>query len=261
MSARASGVEPVRDGLLSGQVALVTGAANGIGRALGITFAAEGASTVLLDLDEEQGGSLAATIERASGDALFVTTDVSDPTSVRAAVDTTVERFEKIDIVVNNAAIFTRAPLDELTYEDWRRVLGVNLDGAFHVVRAVLPHLLQRGSGKIFNMSSGLGITGGRRAAAYATSKAALIGFTKCIAHELAVHGIAANVIVPGLTDTEMPRRGQSDEQVDAMIAQIPWGRLAEPEEVARFVTLLASPTCTYVTGQTLPVNGGWIMP
>ena len=111
-------------------------------------------------------------------------TDVTDPLSVGAAVDAARSRFETIDVVVNNAAIFTRAPITELTFDDWRRVLGVNLDGTFHVVQAVL-HLLEKRAGKIFNLSSGLGITGGVRAAAYATSKAAVIGFTKCLAHEL----------------------------------------------------------------------------
>jgi NAD(P)-dependent dehydrogenase (short-subunit alcohol dehydrogenase family) len=248
-------------GLLEGQVALVTGAASGIGAAMGRVFTAEGARTVLLDLDAPRGAALARELERVGGETLFVPADVSDPHAVAAAVASAVDRFESIDVVVNNAAIFTRASIDDLTYDDWRHVIGVNLDGTFHVVKAVLPHLKRQGRGKIFNIASGLGVTGGRRAAAYATSKAAIIGFTKCLAHELAPHGIAANVVIPGLTDTEMPRRGQSADAIAAMVAQIPWGRLAEPDEVARFVALLASPACNYVTGQTLPVNGGWIMP
>jgi 3-oxoacyl-[acyl-carrier protein] reductase len=246
---------------LSGQVALVTGAATGIGRALATVFGAAGARTVLLDVDDERGHAAALDIERDGGETLFVHTDVADPTSVGAAVEAVIERFDAIDVVINNAAIFTRATIEELTFEDWRRVIGVNLDGTFHVVKAVLPHLLRQRRGKIFNLASGLGITGGRRAAAYATSKAAIIGFTKCLAQELAPHGISANVIVPGLTDTEMPRRDQSEGDIEAMVEQIPWGRLAQPDEIARFVAMLAGPTCTYVTGQTLPVNGGWIMP
>jgi 3-oxoacyl-[acyl-carrier protein] reductase len=242
-------------------VVLVTGAATGIGRAIGAVFAAEGARTVLLDVDDQRGRDAASEIESSGGEALFVWTVVSDASAVRAAVDAAIDRFEVIDVVVNNAAIFTRASIGELTFEDWRHVLGVNLDGTFHVVKAVLPHLVERRRGKILNIASGLGITGGRNAAAYATSKAAIIGFTKCLAQELAPLGIAANVVVPGLTDTEMPRQGQSDDAIDAMVAQIPWGRLAQPEEIARFVALLASPSCAYVTGQTIPVNGGWIMP
>jgi NAD(P)-dependent dehydrogenase (short-subunit alcohol dehydrogenase family) len=248
-------------GPLAGQVALVTGAASGIGRAVSIELAARGAGTVLLDVDEERGRGAAISIEADGGSALYVRTDVADPASVQVAVTAGMERFERIDVVVNDAAVFTRAAIDELTFEDWRYVIGVNLDGTFHVVQAVLPHLVAQQRGKIFNFSSGLGVTGGRRAAAYATSKAAIIGFTKCLAHELAPLGISANVIIPGLTDTEMPRKDQSAEIFDAMVAQIPWGRPAQPEEVARFVALLADPACTYVTGQTLAVNGGWIMP
>jgi 3-oxoacyl-[acyl-carrier protein] reductase len=246
---------------LSGQVAVVTGAATGIGCALATVLAGEGAKVALLDIDDQRGQAVAAAIVDDGGDARFVKSDVSDPGSVNSAVATVVDTFATIDIVVNNAAIFTRAPIEELTFDDWRRVLSVNLDGVFHVVHAVLPHMLRQRSGKIFNISSGLGITGGRRAAAYATSKAAVIGFTKCLAQELAPHGIAANVVVPGLTDTEMPRKDQSEEAIDAMVAQIPWGRLAQPIEIARVVALLANPACTYVTGQTVPVNGGWIMP
>jgi 3-oxoacyl-[acyl-carrier protein] reductase len=253
-------LDPTTSGLLVGQVAIVTGAATGIGRALATVFAAEGACVALLDVDD-RAAQVVHDIEAAGGRALYVRTDVADPVAVAAAVAATAERYERIDVVVNNAAVFTRMPIEELTFDDWRSVLGVNLDGTFHVVKAVLPQLLRQRSGKIFNVSSGLGITGGRRAAAYATSKAAIIGFTKCLAQELAPHGIAANVIVPGLTDTDMPRRDQSAEDIDAMVSQIPWGRLARPDEVAQFIALLASPSCTYVTGQTLPVNGGWIMP
>jgi 3-oxoacyl-[acyl-carrier protein] reductase len=242
-------------------VALVTGAATGIGRAIGKVFVAEGARAVLLDVDDKRGREVANEIEHGGGEALFLCTDVSDASAVHVAVEAAIDRFGVLDVVVNNAAIFTRAPIEELTFEDWRHILAVNLDGTFHVVKAVLPHLLERRRGKILNLASGLGITGGRNAAAYATSKAAIIGFTKCLAQELAPHGIAANVVVPGLTDTEMPRRGQSDDAIDAMVAQIPWGRLAQPEEIGRFVALLASPACAYVTGQTIPVNGGWIMP
>jgi NAD(P)-dependent dehydrogenase (short-subunit alcohol dehydrogenase family) len=248
-------------GLLKGQVTLVTGAASGIGAAMARVFTAEGARAVLLDIDARRGVALARELEEDGAEAWFACADVSDPASVAIAVEGAIERYQSLDVVVNNAAVFTRAPIEELTYDDWRRVIGVNLDGTFHVVKAVLPHLRRQRRGKIFNVASGLGITGGRRAAAYATSKAAIIGFTKCLAHELAPYNIAANVVVPGLTDTEMPRRGQSDDDIAAMVARIPWGRLASPDEVARFVALLASPACDYVTGQTLPVNGGWIMP
>lgn len=247
-------------GLLDGQVALITGSAAGIGRALGTVFAAEGARLVLLDVDDDGGHEAAKEIDAAGDEALFVSTDVSDPAAVDAAVAAGLSRYGAIDVVVNNAAVFTRAPLDELTYEDWRRVLGVNLDGTFHVVKAVMAHMIERRKGKIFNVASGLGITGGRRAAAYATSKAGIVAFTKCVAHELAPHGVAANTVVPGLTDTDMPRRDQGEDMIAAMVAQIPFGRLARPEEVANFVALLASPMCQYVTGQTLFVNGGWIM-
>ncbi len=246
---------------LDGQVALVTGAGKGIGRAVAAFLARSGARVALVDVDEERGRSAASEISVSGREALFVRADASSPDDVRAMAEQVLARLGPPGILVNNAAIFPRSLVVDMSWEEWRRVLDVNLHGAFLCTKAFVRQMIEQGSGRVVNIASGLGVTGGRRAAHYAASKGGLIAFTKCLALELAPHGITANVLVPGLTDTDMPRTGQSEEEVRALVQQIPLGRMAEPEEIAEFVAFLVGPACSYVTGQTIFVNGGWIMP
>jgi len=176
--------------------------------------------------------------------------------------DRVLAAFGRVDIVVNDAAIFPRTAIVDLDFEEWQRVLAVNLSGPFLCTKAVLAGMIERRWGRVINVASGLGLTGGVKAAAYSTSKGGLIAFTKSLAREVALLGITANVVVPGLADTRMPRQGgQTEAELDAMVAQIPMKRLAKPREVAEFLAFIVGPSCDYVTGQTLFVNGGWLMP
>lgn len=249
------------DGPLAGQVAVVTGAGKGIGRASAQVLAWEGAAVAVVDLDEDVGSGAAREVVAAGGTAIFVAADVSRPGAVEAMAEEVLGTFDAVDILVNNAAVFPRSSVEEMDLEEWRRVLDVNLNGAFLCTKAFLGQMIGRHRGRIVNVASGLGVTGGIRAAHYSTSKGGLIAFTKCLARELAPHGITANVLVPGLTDTDMLRSGNTDEELASLIEGIPLGRLARPDEIAEFLAFLVGPRCEYVTGQTIFVNGGWVMP
>jgi 3-oxoacyl-[acyl-carrier protein] reductase len=246
---------------LDGQVAVITGSGNGIGRAAALRLADQGASICVVDADDAGGATTARTICTRGGTAQFFSTDVSRPQSVRAMADEVLRRFGQVDILVNDAAIFPRSFLVDMDWTEWERVIAVNLHGPFLCTKAFLASMVSRRKGRIVNVASGLGVTGGTKAAHYATSKGGVIAFTKSLALELAPYGITANVLVPGLSDTGMPRRGQSKEEIQAMIEQIPLKRLAQPEEIAEFLAFIVGPSSAYVTGQTLFVNGGWIMP
>ncbi|MFQ5878631.1 MAG: SDR family NAD(P)-dependent oxidoreductase [Dehalococcoidia bacterium] len=246
---------------LDGQVAVVTGGGNGIGRATAQLLARKGAKVAVVDKDQEAGSATAEQIAVNEGEALFVQADVSRPQDVKSMAERVLSTFGKVDTLINNAATFPRSMLVDMSWEEWQHVIDVNLHGPFLCTKALMGQMIERRSGRIANIASGLGITGGVKAAHYATSKGGLIAFTKCLALELAPYGITANVLVPGLTDTDMPRRGQSAEEIAALVEQIPLKRLATPEEVAAFLAFLVSPACAYVTGQTICINGGWIMP
>lgn len=245
---------------LAGRIAIVTGAADGIGRAIALVLAEHGAAVAIVDVDPE-GVTVAQAISDEGGRATFVAADVSDPASVEAMATAVTDRLGPADILVNNAAIISRSAFTDLTWDEWRRVIGVNLHGPFLCAKALVPQMIGEGFGRIVNVASGLGVTGGVNASAYATSKGGLIAFTKCLARELAASGVTANVLVPGLSDTGMPRRGQSDEEIRALVKRIPMRRLAQPREVAEYLAFIVGPSCGYVTGQTLFVNGGWFMP
>jgi NAD(P)-dependent dehydrogenase (short-subunit alcohol dehydrogenase family) len=246
---------------LEGKVAVITGSGNGIGRASALRLAQAGAIICVVDADDAGGSATATAIGTGGGTAQFFSTDVSRPESVRSMADEVLGRFGKVDILVNDAAIFPRSFLVDMDWSEWERVIAVNLHGPFLCTKAFLSSMVSRRAGRIVNVASGLGVTGGTKAAHYATSKGGLIAFTKSLALELAPYGITANALVPGLSDTGMPRRGQSEQEIQAMLEQIPLKRLAQPEEIAEFLAFLVGPSSAYVTGQTLFVNGGWIMP
>ena len=243
---------------LRGQVALVTGAGQGIGAATARAFAGAGASVVLVG---RRPSPLVALARELTASGQFVTQavcDVADEAQVNRLVDETLTTFGAIDVLVNNAGVIGQGRLDELTLDDWDAVLDVNLRGAMLCSRAALPGMRARQRGVVVNMASISGQTGGLSAnAPYAASKGGLIAFTKALARQMAPWG-RANAVAPGQIDTSMGTL--SDEQTRVVTAQAPLRRLGTPDEVAACVLFLASPAASYVTGHTLDVNGGLLM-
>jgi 3-oxoacyl-[acyl-carrier protein] reductase len=241
---------------LTDQVAVVTGGARGIGRGIATVLAAEGARVVIVDLD----GELA---ERAASDlgGLAIAADVVDRPSVDQMAARVVDELGRIDIVAANAGIYPVAELTELTDEMWAQVMDVNVGGAVRTVQACLPAMRDRGYGRIVLTSSITGpITGQRGFAHYGASKAAMLGFMRSAAVELARSDITVNAVMPGNVATE-GFAGTSDEHQERMLSSIPMGRYAEPEEIGWAVRFLASPEAAYITGQTLIVDGGQVLP
>ena len=245
---------------LEQRIAIVTGAGQGIGRAIALGLAREGARVVIADVNEESASTVKNEIEAGGGGALVIRTDVSNEISVRAMAKKSLEEFGRVDILVNNAGIFPTSSVEEMREEDWDRVIGTNLVGAFLCARAVVPKFLEQGSGRIISLTSGRAFQGAKNGAHYAASKAGIIGFSKSLALELAPHGITVNVICPGITDTAQPRGHQTEEQMYAQGQRIPLGRIGQPEDLVGPAVFLASDAAAFVTGQTILVNGGSIM-
>jgi 3-oxoacyl-[acyl-carrier protein] reductase len=245
---------------LEQRIAIVTGAGQGIGRAIARGFALEGAGVVIADVNEESARTVKDEIEAGGGRALAMRTDVSNEISVQTMAKKSVEEFGKIDILVNNAGIFPTSSVEEMSEEDWDRVIGTNLVGAFLCAKAVVPKFLEQGSGRIISLTSGRAFQGAKHGAHYAASKAGIIGFSKSLALELAPHGITVNVICPGITDTAQPRGHQTEEEMYAQGKRIPLGRIGQPEDLVGPAIFLASGAAAFVTGQTILVNGGSIM-
>jgi len=241
---------------LTDQVAVVTGAARGIGRGIASVLSAEGARVVIVDLD----GALASqTAEELAGVAIAA--DVTDRASVEAMAACVTDELGRIDIVAANAGIYPFADLTELTEDTWSHVMDVNVGGAVRTVQACLPAMRERGYGRIVLTSSITGpVTGQTGFAHYGASKAAMLGFMRSAAVELARSGITINAVMPGNVNTE-GFAGTSDEHQRRMLSSIPMGRYAEPEEVGWAVRFLASPEAGYITGQTLIVDGGQVLP
>jgi 3-oxoacyl-[acyl-carrier protein] reductase len=245
---------------LKNRVAIVTGAGQGIGRALALGLAREGAEVVIADINDENAASVKREIEGLGGTALAASTDVSNEDSVQTMVDKSLRQFGKLDILINNAGIFPVSSVEEMKEDDWDRVIGTNLVGAFLCSRAVAGKFLHQGSGRIISMTSGRAFQGAKNAAHYASSKAGIIGFSKSLALELAPRQITVNVICPGITDTAQPRGHQSEEQIYAQAQKIPLGRIGQPEDLVGTAVFLASDAAAFITGQTVIVNGGSIM-
>jgi 3-oxoacyl-[acyl-carrier protein] reductase len=242
----------------TGKVAVVTGASRGIGRAVATMLAAAGASVVAA-ARESNAEETAAAITAAGGQALAVPVDVADAASVQAMVDRTLERYGRVDVLVNNAGITRDQLLLRLKREEWDEVLATNLSGAFLCTQAVLRPMIRQRGGRIVCISSVVGQMGNAGQANYAASKAGLIGFAKSMARELASRNVTVNVVAPGLIATDMTR-AISEEAREEWAAQIPLGRMGMPEDVAAAVCFLASDAAGYVTGQVLAVNGGMYM-
>jgi 3-oxoacyl-[acyl-carrier protein] reductase len=246
---------------LTDKVALVTGAGRGIGAAIAVTLAEYGCHVVVNDvapLDRAQ--QVARAVEQLGRRALAVDADVSDQAQVQRMVEQAHQTFGRIDILVNNAGIIRRGTLVDHTLDDWEKVLKVNLWGPFYCVKAVVPIMIQQGSGKIINISSIAGKVGDLASApSYGASKGALNAFTKALARELAPHGITVNAIAPHAIETEMSQEWP-DEKRRQIIASIPLGRLGTPREVAEAVAFLASDGANFITGEILDINGGYLM-
>ena len=245
-------------GLLDGQVALVTGAARGIGRAIAELFVMEGASVALVDIDGPAVEAAAATLARRPDLMIAIQADVSDEASVARCVDQTVERFERLDVAVANAGIFLDATIDHVDAADWDRVMAVDGRGMFltckHAIRVMAP----RGSGSIVCVSSISGVAGQPGQAAYGPAKFVASGLTKHLAVEWANRGIRVNAVAPGTIRTEGLANVPADV-VERMRAAHPMGRLGEVAEVAEAVVFLASPRASFITGVVLPVDGGYL--
>ena len=245
---------------LEQRIAIVTGAGQGIGRAMALGLAREGARVAIADVNEECANTVKNEIEASGGRALAIRTDVSNEKSVQAMVEKSLKEFLRVDILVNNAGIFPTSPVEEMSEEDWDRVIGTNLVGAFLCAIAVVPKFLEQGTGRIISITSGRAFQGAKNGAHYAASKAGIIGFSKSLALELAPHRITVNVICPGITDTAQPRGHQTEEQIYAQAQRIPLGRIGQPEDLVGPAVFLASDAAAFITGQTLLVNGGSIM-
>ena len=249
-------------GKLDGKVAIVTGAASGIGRATAILFASEGAKVVLADWDERQGSRVADELREAGHDAVFVRVDVSRPEDVEGMISTAVERYARLDVLFNNAGIEgEQAPTADCTLENWERVINVNLKGVFLGMKYGIPAMLKGGGGAIINNASVAGIVGFAGIPAYCASKGGVIQLTKAAALEYAKQGIRVNVICPGVIWTPMVERftAQSDETRKALESLEPVGRFGTPEEVARLALFLASDDSTFCTGAPFVVDGGFV--
>lgn len=237
---------------LKDKVALVTGAGQGMGRAIAQRFAAEGATVVALDLNVEAAQQ---TLEGLGGKHLARALNVADSAAVNALVDEVVTKLGRVDVLVNNAGTGGMDSFTEMSDEAWARVIGVNLNGAFYCARAAVRAMLKTGGGTVVNVGSTSSVSGDGPAH-YVTSKAGIQGLTRVMAKELAKSGVRVNTLVPGPTNTPM-MQGIPQEWADAIIAGVPMGRMAEPEDIAKVAVFLASDDSGFVTGQSVAVNGG----
>jgi NAD(P)-dependent dehydrogenase (short-subunit alcohol dehydrogenase family) len=249
---------------MNSEVALVTGCAAGIGRAIALEFAAQGAHLILGDIDPA-GAEETARMVRATGrEAFFLRADVTNAADVEALVSQGVARFGRLNYAVNNAAIEgdLQVPVAEYAQATWDKVLAVNLTGVFLCMKHELPHLVSS-RGAVVNIASVAGLSGGRMGSAYYASKHGVIGLTRAAAMEYAKQGVRVNAIAPGVVETAMTERclGQDEKAIARTKATHPLGRFATPEEVARAAVWLCSPAASFITGHALPVDGGYLVP
>jgi 3-oxoacyl-[acyl-carrier protein] reductase len=241
-----------------GMVALVTGGQQGIGRAIAMALAREGADVALNYLDERAAERAAKEIRETGRRCLPVAGDVSRAGDVLALVQAVERGLGPVDALINNAGIFPRSSFLDLTEAEWDRVHGVNLKGSFLAAQAVARRLVARGTpGAIVNLASSAAYRSSPRGVHYVASKAGVVGLTRAMALELAPHGIRVNAIAPGLTDTAQPRDGHSEAEVQSMARQVPLGRMGQPDDVAAVAVFLVSAEARHITGQVVHVNGG----
>jgi len=245
--------------MLEGKVAAITGASRGIGRDMALMFASRGAKVVVSARNEEALGTLVDEIKASGGEALAVAGDVSVAEDANTLVESAVATFGRLDILVNNAGVTRDGLLLRMKDEDWDTVIDINLKGAFLCTRAAAKVMSKQKAGRIINISSVVGEMGNAGQANYCASKAGLLGLTKSVARELARRNVTVNAVTPGFIVTEMTDE-LPEKNKQELTAQIPLGRLGQPEDIAHAVLFLASDQAVYITGQVLGVNGGMYM-
>ena len=239
---------------LAGRVALVTGAGRNIGRAIALALAEDGAAIVVnVRSNRAEADAVVSEITAQGGQAIAVIADIADPAAVDRLAAATVDRFGRIDLLINNAALRREKPTDDMTLAEWREVMGVTLDGPFLCVKACLPQLKRSGAGAIVNLGGMSGHTGAKHRLHVVTAKSGLVGFTRALAQDLAEHKITANLVVPGLIGT--PRAGP--EPAHHFSHHTLTGERGTPDEIAATVRFLCGPGARYITGQTIHLNGG----
>ncbi|HBY95126.1 MAG TPA: 3-oxoacyl-ACP reductase [Chloroflexi bacterium] len=245
---------------ISSKVAVITGAGQGIGRAVALAFAREGAKVVIGELDRATGQAVASEICSSGGTALAVKTDVTERRQIENLLERSIERFCQVDIWVNNAGLIRPAMLHKMTQEDFDQVIDVHLKGTFMCVQIAGGHMRERMTGRIINVTSSAGILGTIGQINYSAAKGGIISITKSAARELARYNITVNCVAPAAA-TQMTEKILADQKLKELyLARIPLGRLAEPEEIAPAFVFLASASASYITGQVLCVDGGMVM-
>ena len=245
--------------LVEGKIAVVTGAAQGIGKAIALCLAREGADVIISDISKEKAQEVASEVESLGRRSLSVTVDVTDDEEIGRAVTKSLDKFNRIDILVNNAGITKDALLVRMKHSDWEDVINTNLTGVFNWMKACAKPMMKQKSGRIVNVSSIIGLVGNTGQGNYAASKAGILGLTKSAARELALWHINVNAVAPGFIATQMTEK-LPEEIKKKMLSSIPIGRWGKPEEVARAVLFLVSEMSSYITGQVMNVDGGMVM-
>jgi 3-oxoacyl-[acyl-carrier protein] reductase len=245
---------------LQGKVALVTGGAQGIGRAIALGFGREGAKVVVADLQVDKAKSVVQELQALGAEGCAVEVNVAAESSVKRLANETLGRFGRADILVNDAGVYLKSLVVNMSEETWDRTINVNLGGNFLCSRAVIPAMRKQKSGRIISIASGIAHYGAKEFAPYAASKAAIIGFVKALAREVGSDGITVNAICPGAANTAMPRTHRSEEELMARLRSNPLGHVLEPEDFVGPVLFLASDAASYITGQAINVNCGSYM-
>lgn len=244
---------------IDGKIAIVTGGGGGIGGAIAERFAREGARLAIADIDAATAQDRVTQLTDKGTDAIAITADVTNKKSVAGMVKAALDRWGRIDVLVNVAGGADRKPVVDMTAADWDHIVDMNLKSVFLCSQAVLPTMLKQSYGKIVNISSIYGFTGNATRSSYAAAKAGVAAFTKSLALEVIKNGVNVNAVAPGRVVTERVRSHYSDEAWAAAVAQIPMGRPGTPEEIASAVLFLATDENRYITGQTIHVNGAWL--
>jgi 3-oxoacyl-[acyl-carrier protein] reductase len=245
---------------LEAKVAIVTGGAQGIGRAIALGLGREGAKVVVADLQGDKARDVAGELEALGTEAYPAEVNVANESSVQRLANATFDRFGRVDILVNNAGVYLKSLVVEMSEELWDRTINVNLGGNFLCSRAFVPSMRKQKGGRIISIASGIAHYGAKEFAPYAASKAAIIGFVKALAREVGADGITVNAICPGAANTAMPRTHRTEEELMARLRSNPLGHVLEAEDFVGPILFLASDAASYITGQAINVNCGSYM-